>query len=147
MPAKDPRVDAYFAKSADFARPVLTRLRAIVRATCPDAEERLRWSVPHFTYRGKLLCSLAAFKPHAASRARGPKDSPCGPLPSEGVANGSARGFAGDDHPRQVPAADESRADVRQQAEAIESKCRVVGIDQNVIEEAVDRLLHLQQGG
>lgn len=65
MAARDPRVDAYIAKSADFARPILAHLREVVHAACPDAEETMKWSFPHFQYRG-LLCSMAAFKEHCA---------------------------------------------------------------------------------
>ncbi|HEX6533623.1 MAG TPA: YdeI/OmpD-associated family protein [Gemmatimonadaceae bacterium] len=65
MGARDPRVDAYIAKSADFARPVLEHLREIVHDACPDVEETIKWSFPHFTYRG-MLCSMASFKQHCA---------------------------------------------------------------------------------
>ena len=37
MATLDPRVDAYIAKSADFARPILEHLRDVVHAACPDA--------------------------------------------------------------------------------------------------------------
>lgn len=65
MGARDPRVDAYIASSADFARPVLTHLRDVVHATCPDVEETMKWSFPHFMYQG-MLCSMASFKGHCA---------------------------------------------------------------------------------
>ena len=66
MTPPDPRIDAYIAKSAEFARPILSHLRAVVHAACPEAEETLKWGAPSFTYRGKILCSMAAFKQHAA---------------------------------------------------------------------------------
>ncbi|TXH64699.1 MAG: hypothetical protein E6Q88_15180 [Lysobacteraceae bacterium] len=62
----DPRIDAYIANSAEFARPILIHLRQIVRTACPDAEETIKWGMPHFLYRGKILCSMAAFKQHCA---------------------------------------------------------------------------------
>jgi len=65
MGKKDPRVDAYIAKSADFARPILTRLRKLVHAGCPNVEETMKWSFPHFDYNG-MMCSMAAFKQHCA---------------------------------------------------------------------------------
>jgi uncharacterized protein YdeI (YjbR/CyaY-like superfamily) len=65
MPTKDKRIDAYIAKSADFAKPILTYVRALVHETCPDAEETLKWGHPSFTYHG-ILCGFAAFKEHAA---------------------------------------------------------------------------------
>jgi len=39
---KDPRVDAYIATSADFAKPILTHFRAIVREACPEATETMK---------------------------------------------------------------------------------------------------------
>ena len=63
MAKKDPRIDAYIAKSADFAKPILHHLRKLVHAACPEVEETLKWSMPSFTYKG-LLCGMAAFKQH-----------------------------------------------------------------------------------
>ncbi|MES2754415.1 MAG: DUF1801 domain-containing protein, partial [Pseudomonadota bacterium] len=62
----DPRIDAYIAARAAFARPILAHLRARVRAVCPDVVETLKWSMPFFTYRGRPLANMAAFKVHAA---------------------------------------------------------------------------------
>jgi len=64
MGTRDPRVDAYITKAADFAKPILTELRETVHAACPDVEEAMKWSFPHFMYQG-MLCSMAAFKQHA----------------------------------------------------------------------------------
>ncbi len=61
----DPRIDAYIARQADFARPILDHLRAVVHAACPDCEETLKWSSPSFMYKGKILAGFAAFKAHA----------------------------------------------------------------------------------
>ena len=63
MGTRDPRVDAYIAKSADFARPILTHFREVVHAACPDVVETLKWGMPSFTYKG-ILCGMAAFKEH-----------------------------------------------------------------------------------
>ena len=65
MGTRDARVDAYIAKSADFARPILNHLREVVHAACPDVEETMKWSFPHFQYQG-MLCSMASFKEHCA---------------------------------------------------------------------------------
>src|SRR5271154_4870442 len=65
MANKDPRVDAYIDKSSDFAKPVLNHLRSIVHKACPDVEETMKWSFPHFDYKG-MMCSMAAFKQHCA---------------------------------------------------------------------------------
>ena len=61
----DPRIDAYIARQADFARPILEHLRAVVHEACPDCEETLKWSSPSFIYKGKILAGFAAFKAHA----------------------------------------------------------------------------------
>lgn len=61
----DPRIDAYIARQADFARPILEHLRAAVHAACPQAEETMKWSMPHFLYKGQMLAGMAAFKAHA----------------------------------------------------------------------------------
>jgi uncharacterized protein YdeI (YjbR/CyaY-like superfamily) len=65
MGTRDARVDDYIAKSAEFARPILTHLRDLVHAACPDVEETMKWSFPHFMYKG-MLCSMASFKEHCA---------------------------------------------------------------------------------
>lgn len=65
MGKKDPRIDAYIAKSADFAKPVLAHIREVVHAACPEVEETLKWGMPAFTHNG-ILCGMAAFKQHAA---------------------------------------------------------------------------------
>ncbi|MEW5796700.1 MAG: DUF1801 domain-containing protein [Candidatus Zixiibacteriota bacterium] len=63
MGKKDARIDAYIAKSAEFARPVLKYLRTVVHKACPEADETIKWGFPHFEFRG-ILCSMAAFKEH-----------------------------------------------------------------------------------
>lgn len=64
MGKKDNRVDAYIAKSADFAKPILNHLRKLVHTGCADVEETIKWGMPSFDYKGPL-CSMAAFKEHA----------------------------------------------------------------------------------
>ncbi len=66
MPKQDPRIDAYMLKSADFALPILQHLRSLVHAACPEAEETMKWSFPHFMYKDEILCSMASFKQHCA---------------------------------------------------------------------------------
>jgi uncharacterized protein YdeI (YjbR/CyaY-like superfamily) len=65
MATKDPRIDAYIAKSADFAKPILKHLRKAVHAGCPQVVETIKWSMPHFDYKG-VMCGMAAFKEHCA---------------------------------------------------------------------------------
>jgi hypothetical protein len=65
MAKKEKAIDAYISKSADFAKPILNHIRELVQKTCPDAEEKMKWSMPFFDYKGEMLCHMAAFKQHA----------------------------------------------------------------------------------
>ncbi|MCA1661900.1 MAG: YdeI/OmpD-associated family protein [Novosphingobium sp.] len=66
MPPSDPRIDAIIARAQPFAQPILEHLRALVRTAVPEAEETIKWSMPHFTVSGKILAGMASFKAHAA---------------------------------------------------------------------------------
>ena len=68
MPSHDPRVDAYIAKSADFAQPILQHLRTLIHKTCPEVEEGIKWSMPFFSHHGATMCMMAAFKQHCSFR-------------------------------------------------------------------------------
>lgn len=63
--ARDPRIDAYIERQADFARPILEHLRALMHAGCPEIEEAVKWGMPAFMYQGKQITGMAAFKAHA----------------------------------------------------------------------------------
>jgi uncharacterized protein YdeI (YjbR/CyaY-like superfamily) len=63
MGTRDPRVDAYIAKQADFARPILEHIREVVHAACPEVEEDIKWGSPFFMYHGPLA-HMPAFKEH-----------------------------------------------------------------------------------
>lgn len=65
MPKKDPRVDLYISKSADFAKPILIHLRELIHLACPEVSETIKWSFASFDYMGPM-CSMAAFKQHCA---------------------------------------------------------------------------------
>jgi uncharacterized protein YdeI (YjbR/CyaY-like superfamily) len=65
MPNTDKRIGAYISQSADFAKPILNHFRSLVHKTCPEVEETMKWSFPHFDYKG-MMCSMAAFKQHCA---------------------------------------------------------------------------------
>jgi uncharacterized protein YdeI (YjbR/CyaY-like superfamily) len=65
MEKKDLRIDAYIAKSAEFAQPILNHLRQIIHNACPEIVETIKWGFPHFDYKG-TVCSMAAFKQHCA---------------------------------------------------------------------------------
>ncbi|HZT77994.1 MAG TPA: DUF1801 domain-containing protein [Vicinamibacterales bacterium] len=64
MGTKDKRVDAYIAKAADFAKPILVHLRDAVHTACPEVTETIKWGMPAFDYKGPM-CGMAAFKQHA----------------------------------------------------------------------------------
>ena len=64
--ASDPRIDAYIARAAPFARPILEHLRALIHASIDGLDETLKWGMPHFLYKGRNLAGIAAFKAHAA---------------------------------------------------------------------------------
>jgi uncharacterized protein YdeI (YjbR/CyaY-like superfamily) len=66
MGKKDARIDAYIAKSADFAKPILNHFRELIHKTCPEVEETIKWSFPHFDYNDGPLCSMASFQRHCA---------------------------------------------------------------------------------
>lgn len=61
----DKRIDAYISRSGDFAKPILTHIRALVHKACPNVEETIKWGFPHFDYKG-MFCSMASFKSHCA---------------------------------------------------------------------------------
>ena len=65
MGQKDPRVDEYIANAAPFARPILKHLRGVMHAGCPGVQETMKWSFPHFDYKG-VLGGMAAFKQHCS---------------------------------------------------------------------------------
>jgi len=63
--SRDPRVDDYIAKQADFARPILEHIRERMHGACPGVEESIKWGMPAFSYNGKPMAGMAAFKAHA----------------------------------------------------------------------------------
>lgn len=60
-----PEVDRYIENAAPFARPILERIRRAFHAAHPEVRETIKWSFPHFEYKG-LLGSMAAFKQHVS---------------------------------------------------------------------------------
>ena len=81
---RDPRIDDKIAKAAPFARPILDHLRDLVHKAIPEVGEAIKWGMPHFTYRGKNIAGMAAFKSHCAFMIHGEGRQ------GEGVANDSA---------------------------------------------------------
>jgi uncharacterized protein YdeI (YjbR/CyaY-like superfamily) len=69
--AHDPRIDAIIDKAGDFAKPILRHWRALVHETVPGVEEAIKWSMPHFVYKGKNIAGMAPFKTHCALMVHG----------------------------------------------------------------------------
>ena len=65
MPTKDPRVDAFIAEAAAFAKPILKHLRRLVHTGCPEVVETIKWGMPFFDYKG-MFCHMAAFQQHCS---------------------------------------------------------------------------------
>lgn len=63
MSKLSPETDAYIAKSANFARPILTKLRDLFHQAEPDIRETKKWGSPFFEYEG-IVGGMAAFKKH-----------------------------------------------------------------------------------
>ncbi len=58
--------DAYIAKAAPFAQPILKHLRAVVHEGAPAVVEEMKWSRPFFVYEGVILGNMSAFKSHCS---------------------------------------------------------------------------------
>src|SRR3546814_18722226 len=66
MGRRDPRVDAYIARSAPFARPILEHVRELVHEACPDVAATIKWGAPSLVHAGGILAGMAAFKQPAS---------------------------------------------------------------------------------
>jgi uncharacterized protein YdeI (YjbR/CyaY-like superfamily) len=66
MSERNACIDAYIAKSADFAKPILEHVRELVHRACPDAVEEIKWGRPFFLHGGVILCNVSAFKEHCS---------------------------------------------------------------------------------
>lgn len=66
MAKRDPRVTAYIASRAAFARPILRHLRAVIHQGDPRVQEAIKWGMPSFVHEGKIVCGCAGFKAHCA---------------------------------------------------------------------------------
>jgi len=87
--ARDPRVDAYIADAAPFARAPLEFVREAMHAALPEVTEAIKWSHPFFLLDGRPFANMAAFKAHCslgfwkggrpvAETAAGPRDKAMG---------------------------------------------------------------------
>jgi uncharacterized protein YdhG (YjbR/CyaY superfamily) len=69
--SKPQDVDAYIAAADDAARPILRRLRKIIRSAVPDSVEKISYGMPYYAYHGRLAY-FAAHKNHVGLYALGP---------------------------------------------------------------------------
>jgi uncharacterized protein YdeI (YjbR/CyaY-like superfamily) len=87
--ARDPRVDAYIAAAAPFARAPMEHVREAMHAALPEVTEAIKWSHPFYLIDGRPFASMAAFKAHCslgfwkggrpvAEEAAGPRDKAMG---------------------------------------------------------------------
>jgi uncharacterized protein YdeI (YjbR/CyaY-like superfamily) len=88
-----PQVDAYIAKSAPFARPVLLHVRDVVHEAAPGVVEAIKWSRPFFVYHGIVLGNMAAFKQHCSFGLWGKEIAAV--LRADGVASSEGMGTFG----------------------------------------------------
>ena len=74
-PKRDPRIDAYIAEAADWAKPILNHLRSLPTQAVPGATETIKWGSPFWEYKG-LLCGMAVFRQHCNFVLVNDKDVP-----------------------------------------------------------------------
>lgn len=108
--SRDPRIDEYITRAAPFARPILAHLRELAHRAIPGAEEAIKWGMPHFTFKGKNVAGMAAFKAHCAFSIHGDGSS------AEGMGR-LGRIASLDD----LPDADDLRARLRDACQRIEN--------------------------
>ena len=53
--------DSYIAAAPEAFRPVLARLRGLLRGALPEAEEMTAYNMPGFRFQGTVVASYAAF--------------------------------------------------------------------------------------
>ena len=59
----DPRIDDYIAKAPAYAKPIITHIRTLIHHAVPNIVETVKWSHPHFDYKGPAF-GMGAFKEH-----------------------------------------------------------------------------------
>jgi uncharacterized protein YdhG (YjbR/CyaY superfamily) len=64
MSSKTREVDDYLASLDPERRAALTELRSLILETMPDAVETMKYRMPTYEYRGRVLCSFACQKHH-----------------------------------------------------------------------------------
>jgi uncharacterized protein YdeI (YjbR/CyaY-like superfamily) len=67
---RNPQVDAYIAKAAPFAQPILRHLRDVIHEGAPGVVEQMKWSRPFFALQGVngevILGNISAFQQHCS---------------------------------------------------------------------------------
>jgi hypothetical protein len=92
MGKKSAHVDAYIEKCAPFAKPIAKKLRSLFHKASPLLEEKLKWGVPSFEYKG-LVGGFSVHKQHVNWlfwKAELMKD----PQKAMGITDGGAMGGA-----------------------------------------------------
>ena len=56
-------IDEYIASQDERIQPLLSEVRAILKTTLPEAEERISWSMPTY-WKGRNIIHFAASKKH-----------------------------------------------------------------------------------
>ncbi|MBC7720935.1 MAG: YdeI/OmpD-associated family protein [Pedobacter sp.] len=62
----NPAITTYISNAQPFAQPILNHIRELVHKACPEVEEKMKWSFPHFDYKGEMMCGMASFKQHCS---------------------------------------------------------------------------------
>lgn len=57
-------IDEYIATFPEQVQAVLKQVRATIRATAPEAQEKISYGIPTFTLHGKYLVYFAGWKNH-----------------------------------------------------------------------------------
>lgn len=71
-PSSSPAVDAFLAKVPAEQRAALERLRQLIRAAAPQAEEYIGYGVPAFKHQGRPLVSFGYGKQHCSFYVQSP---------------------------------------------------------------------------
>jgi uncharacterized protein YdhG (YjbR/CyaY superfamily) len=66
MSRKPLTIDEYLAPLSDEKRAALQKLRRAIRSAAPGAEECIRYGIPSFRLRGRLLVAFGAAVKHCA---------------------------------------------------------------------------------
>ena len=63
---KAKNIDEYIAQFPDDVQKILEKIRALIKATIPEAEETISYQIPTFTLNGKYLIYFAGYKNHVS---------------------------------------------------------------------------------